>query len=178
MTQGTNDNRINQNRAVRIAAVALVTAGLATSVGLTVASAAEHSHVTKSVVISTFKSAKLGTILSDGKTLYTLQPNAVACTAACHKFWIPVLLPKGVTKATAGAGVSAAKLGSRKVTGGEQVTYGGRELFWFFKDKAAGQVTGNVTDTWGKWTDVVLVKPAHKSPTTTTTSGGGGGVGF
>ena len=102
----------------------------------------------------------------------------MACTAACHKFWIPVLLPKGVTKATAGAGVSAAKLGSRKVTGGEQVTYGGRELFWFFKDKAAGQVTGNVTDTWGKWTDVVLVKPAHKPPTTTTTSGGGGGVGF
>jgi len=38
-------------------------------------------------------------------------------------------------------------------------------------------VTGNVTDTWGKWSDIVTVKPAGK-PTTTTTSGGGGGVGF
>jgi hypothetical protein len=39
-------------------------------------------------------------------------------------------------------------------------------------------VKGNVTDTWGKWVDVVLVKPAGKSTTTTTVSGGGGGVGF
>lgn len=179
MIQAKNDIPSRRGLTGRLAGAALVASALATTVGLSVASATEHSHAAKSVVISTFKSAKLGTILSDGKTLYTLQPNGTACTAACHKFWIPVLLPKGVTKATAGAGVSAAKLGTRKVTGGVQVTYGGRALFWFFKDHAAGQVTGNTTDTWGKWADVVLVKPAGKPPTTTTTvSGGGGGVGF
>ncbi len=162
----------------RVAVSLLIAGSLAATVGVTGASGALHSH-SKSVVISTFKSAKLGTILVDGKTLYTLKPNATACTSACHRIWIQVLLPKGVKRATAGAGVSAAKLGTVKVAGGLQVTYGGRALYWFFQDKSLGQVKGNVTDTWGKWLDVVLVKPAGKPSTTTTTvSGGGGGVGF
>ena len=165
-------------RRARVAAAVLVAGGMASVAGITGASATVHSHAAKSVVISTFKSAKVGTILSDGRTLYTFRPNANACTAACHKIWIQVLLPKGVTKATAGPGVSAAKLGTLKVSGGLQVTYGGKPLFWFFQDKAAGQVKGNVTDTWGKWADVVLVKPAGKPTTTTTVAGGGGGVGF
>jgi predicted lipoprotein with Yx(FWY)xxD motif len=177
MTKSANRHSVAL-RTARITAALLVAGGLATVAGVTEASAAVHSHATKSVVISTFKSAKVGTILSDGRTVYTLKPSAKACTAACHKVWIQVLLPKGATKATAGAGVSAAKLGTIKVTGGEQVTYGGKPLFWFFEDKSAGQVKGNVTDTWGKWADVVLVKPAGKPTTTTTAPGGGGGVGF
>jgi predicted lipoprotein with Yx(FWY)xxD motif len=176
MTQATNSFSNHAKAKARIAAALVVAGGLATTVGVTGASGAVHSHA-KSVVISSFKSAKVGTILSDGKTLYTLKPSATACTAACHKIWIQVLLPKGVTKATAGSGVSAAKLGTVKVAGGAlQVTYGGKAVYWFFKDKAAGQVKGNVTDTWGKWVDVVLVKPAK--PTSTTTAPGGGGVGF
>jgi predicted lipoprotein with Yx(FWY)xxD motif len=177
MTQPTNHMKTRGSVAARIAAALVVAGGLATTFGVVGASSAEHSHA-KSVVVSTYKSAKVGTILADGKTLYTLKPNANACTAACHKFWIEVLLPKGATHATAGAGVSAAKLGTLKVTGGLQVTYGGKALFWFSKDSSLGQVKGNVTDTWGKWVDVVLVKPADKPTTTTTVSGGGGGVGF
>jgi predicted lipoprotein with Yx(FWY)xxD motif len=177
MTQVTS-NHSAAARTARVAAAFLVAGGIATAAGVTGASAAVHSHATKSVVITTFKSAKVGTILSDGRTVYTLKPSAHACTAACHKIWIPVLLAKGTTKATAGAGVSAAKLGTIKVSGGTQVTYGGKPLFWFFQDKSAGQVKGNVTDTWGKWADVVLVKPAGKPTTTTTAPGGGGGVGF
>jgi predicted lipoprotein with Yx(FWY)xxD motif len=177
MTQATNNHSMAR-RNTRVAAALLVAGGLATAAGVTGASAAEHSHASASVKISTFKSAKVGTILSDGRTVYTLKPSATACTAACHKIWIQVLLPKGVTKATAGPGVSAAKLGTIKVSGGEQVTYGGKPLFWFFQDKVAGQVKGNVTDAWGKWADVVLVKPAGKPTTTTTAPGGGGGVGF
>jgi predicted lipoprotein with Yx(FWY)xxD motif len=177
MTQAANNHSV-VSRNARVAAALLVAGGLATVAGVAGASAAVHSHATKSVMISTFKSAKVGTILSDGRTVYTLKPSKTACTAACHKIWIQVLLPKGATKATAGAGVSAAKLGTIKVSGGEQVTYGGKPLFWFFQDKAAGQVKGNVTDTWGKWADVVLVKPAGKPTTTTTAPGGGGGVGF
>jgi predicted lipoprotein with Yx(FWY)xxD motif len=177
MTQVTSNHSATA-RTARVAAAFLVAGGIATAAGVTDASAAVHSHATKSVVITTFKSAKVGTILSDGRTVYTLKPSAHACTAACHKIWIPVLLAKGTTKATAGAGVSAAKLGTIKVSGGTQVTYGGKPLFWFFQDKSAGQVKGNVTDTWGKWADVVLVKPAGKPTTTTTAPGGGGGVGF
>jgi len=175
MTQATNSHA---NTTRRIAAAVLVASGLATTVGIAGAAATEHSHAATSLVVSSFKSAKVGTILSDGRTLYTLQPSKTACAAACHKIWIQVLLPKGVTKATAGAGVSGAKLGTVKVSGGLQITYGGKPLFWFFKDKSAGQVKGNVTDTWGKWVDVVLVKPAGKPTTTTTVAGGGGGVGF
>jgi predicted lipoprotein with Yx(FWY)xxD motif len=181
MTQATNERASHANLKGRVAAALLIVGGLATTLGVTGASGASgalHSHA-KSVVISTLKSAKFGTILVDGKTLYTLAPSATKCTSTCLKFWPAVLLPKGVTKATAGAGVSGAKLGTVKGQGGAlQVTYGGRALYTFSKDKAPGQVTGNVTDTWGKWADVVLVKPATTPTTTTTVSGGGGGVGF
>jgi predicted lipoprotein with Yx(FWY)xxD motif len=150
----------------RVAAALLVAGGVIT-LGVTSASGALHSH-SKSFVISTFKSAKFGTILVDGRTLYTLKPTALKCTATCHKYWIEALLPKGVKKATAGAGVNAAKLGTIKVTGGLQVTYQGKALFWFFEDKSPGQVKGNGSDTWGKWSDVVLAKPSSRPATTTT----------
>jgi predicted lipoprotein with Yx(FWY)xxD motif len=166
------------NKKGRIATSLLVAGGLATTLGVSSASAS-HSH-SKSLVISTMKSAKYGTVLIDGRTVYTLQPNHVKCATACLKIWSAVVLPKGVTRATAGPGVDAAKLGTTKGPGGAlQVTYGGKALYFFFKDKSPGQVTGNVTDTWGKWSDIVTVKPTGKKPTTTTTApGGGGGVGF
>jgi predicted lipoprotein with Yx(FWY)xxD motif len=178
----------------RVAATFLVAGAVVTTIGLSGASAEGQRHTAKSVKISTFNSAKYGTILSYGKTLYTLKPSATACTSACHKIWIEVLLPKGVTKATAGVGVNSAELGTTKVAGGLQVTYGGRALFWFFEDKAAGQVKGNVTDTWGKWTAVVVKRTGKPTTTTTqptntttttlpattttTSPGGGGGIGF
>jgi predicted lipoprotein with Yx(FWY)xxD motif len=176
MTKATNGLRSHRYLKARVLAAVVVAGGLATTVSMTGASASVHSHATSKVVISTFKSAKVGTILSDGRTLYTLKPSATACTAACHKIWIPIYLPTGQSKATAGPGVNAAKLGVKTVSGKRQVTYGGKTLFWFFEDKTAGQVKGNVTDVWGKWADIVLVKPA--GTTTTTTGGGGGGVGF
>jgi predicted lipoprotein with Yx(FWY)xxD motif len=189
-----------------VASTLVVGGALATAIGVASASGAPHDHA-KHVVITSVKSAKFGTVLTDGTTLYTLKPNATTCTAICHKYWIPVDLPKGEAKANAGAGVNAAKLGTVEVKGGHQVTYGGKALYWFFEDKSAGQVKGNLTDTWGKWVDVVLAKPATttttmkvtttttpaapsptttvptptttRPPTTTTTApGGGGGVGF
>ena len=133
---------------------------------------------TSSLVVSTSKTAKYGTILISGRTLYTLKASSVACTAACIKIWPEVLLPTGVSKATAGKGVNATKLGTIKRANGRlQVTYAGRALYWFTGDKAAGQITGNVSDKWGKWSVYVTVKPATPPPTTTTTSGGGG-IGF
>ena len=57
---------------------------------------------------------------------------------------------------TAGAGVDASNLGTVGAAHGAlQVTYSGRRLYWFAKDKAHGQVHGNVKDKWGKWSTVV-----------------------
>jgi predicted lipoprotein with Yx(FWY)xxD motif len=136
---------------------------------------ASTKHASKNVVISTSTSKKFGTYLVSGRTLYLL--NKSDCTsAACLKFWPPLVLPKGVTKATAGSGVNAAKLGTKKMASGKlQVTYGGKALFWFFKDTGPGQVHGaNATDQWGKWTLDVTVKPKASGTTTTTSPKSGG----
>jgi predicted lipoprotein with Yx(FWY)xxD motif len=116
-----------------------------------------------------------GGVLSDGKTVYVLKGN-VPCNAGCLIVWPAVVLPKGVKHPTAGSGVSASKLGTVKVSGGNlQVTYGGKRLYFFTGDTARGDVNGNVTDTWGKWTAVVVSKPSGSGSgsSTSTTSGSG-----
>jgi predicted lipoprotein with Yx(FWY)xxD motif len=166
---------MNKVRVVRIAGVALAVGGLSGS--LAVAGVASAATVTK---ISTMKNATMGTILVSGKTVYTLQASSTPCTAMCLKFWPAVTLPKGVTKAQAGSGVNAAKLGTKKTsTGALQVTYGGKPLYFFTGDTAVGMANGNVTDTWGKWSTVVTVKPTSSSSgsgsaTTAPSSSGGG----
>ncbi len=164
----------------RIAAAGVAALGLSALILAPQAARAASNATTKGVVISTANNSKYGTILVSGKTLYTLKPSSIACTASCLKIWPEVLLPKGVKKATAGTGVSAAKLGTVKRAGGVlQVTYSGKALYWFFKDTAAGQVKGVGTDTWGQWSVVVIKKLSSGSgSTTTTTSPSGGGGGF
>ena len=162
---------------LRFAGAALAAAGLSAAV-----LAADAVGAATSSVVSTTKTSKYGTILVSGKTVYTLKASNVACTAKCLKIWPQVLLPKGVTTATAGPGVNAASLGTVAASGGAlQVTYGGKPLYWFYKDTARGQVNGNISDTWGKWSVVMTVKPAHSSSGsggTPTTSAGSGGVSF
>ncbi len=164
----------------RAAAVALAAAGLLAPTLAPHAGAATSSRSSGRLVISTVKSARFGTILVSGTTVYTLKANCVACAAKCLKYWPEVLLPAGVAHATAGPGVSAAKLGTIKRGARLQVTYGGKALYWFSKDTAPGQVKGNVKDTWGSWS-VVVTKPLGSGSTTTTApagGGGGGGAGF
>jgi uncharacterized membrane protein YgcG len=95
------------------------------------------------------------------------------------------VLPAGVTKAKAGSGVTASKLGTVKRNGVVQVTYGGKPLYFFIGDSAAGQVNGVVTDTWGKWSAVVTKKKAGSSSSSSgsssgsgNSSAGGGGAAF
>jgi predicted lipoprotein with Yx(FWY)xxD motif len=178
----TNQNRATTRRVPvrRIAAAAVAAFGLSAFV-LAPDAAHASGHATKVVVISTATNSKFGTFLVSGHTLYTLKPNKIACSSKCLKVWPEVLLPKGVTKAKAGTGVSSAKLGTVKRAGGAlQVTYGGKALYRFFKDTAAGQVKGVGTDTWGLWSVVVTKKPSGggSGGTTTTTSPSGGGGGF
>jgi len=182
--QHMNHDRSTAHRvpAGRVAAALFAAGGLSASAAG--AAAAATTHTTKSVVISTVKNKTRGTLLVSGKTLYTLKANKVACTASCLKIWPAVTLPKGATKAVAGTGVSAAKLGTVKLARGVlQVTYAGKRLYWFSGDTAAGQVHGNVADTWGTWSDVVTVKAATSgsgsgSGSGTGTNTGTGGVAF
>lgn len=164
-------------RGRRIATATLVASGLSASF-LTVGIAGASTGA--SIVISTAKNAKLGTVLVSGNTLYTLKASKTACTAQCLMAWPAVLLPKGVTSATAGKGVNVAKLGTVKRSGGTlQVTYAGKPLYWFSGDSAAGQVNGNVTDKWGKWSSVTTAKSGQTgSGSTPTTSPSSGGASF
>jgi predicted lipoprotein with Yx(FWY)xxD motif len=173
----TNDILLRRRWVRGLVAGALFATTMSFSLVATGTAGALTSHATKSVKVSTTKTKGLGTFLVSGKTLYTLSKND--CNAACLKVWPALLLPKGVTKATAGPGVTAAKLGTVKVAAGLQVTYGGKPLYWFANDSGPGKVTGNkVKDTWGVWSIVVTVKPASGGGVTTTTAPAGGGSGF
>jgi predicted lipoprotein with Yx(FWY)xxD motif len=153
----------------RMAVAAVAVGGLSATAFATSAGAATK------VVVSTTKNAQFGKILVSGKTLYTLKPSKTACNATCLKVWPALVLPKGVKKATAGSGVSASKLGTTTRAGGvRQVTYRGKPLYWFSGDTGSGQVNGNVTDEWGKWTAVVTAKSGSGSTATATTAGSGG----
>jgi len=131
----------------------------------TTVGAASVPTTAKGVVISAAQSGRLGTILVSGTTLYTLKPSQTACTAECLRIWPPLLLPQGVGSATAGPGVNASKLGTLTAIGGRlQVTYSGQALYWFSGDTAPGQVKGDLTDIWGKWSVVSIGGAATASP--------------
>jgi predicted lipoprotein with Yx(FWY)xxD motif len=117
--------------------------------------------------ITTAKDGKLGTILVAGTTVYTLKGKE--CTGSCLQSRPPVVLPDGTMAATAGNGVDNSKLGTKALTDGSmQVTYDGAPLYWYSKDKKPGQVHGNTTDKFGKWSAVVVQKAS---------SGGGSNAG-
>jgi len=155
----------------RLAALTLVVGGFgAPAVALGTAGGA-----TSNGVVSTAHSAKFGTILVSGQTVYTLKASKTPCKAACLHTWPEVVLPAGMSKPTAGSGVQASKLGTVRRSGGVlQVTYGGKPLYWFIGDSGPGQVKGNVTDIWGKWSVVVTAKPKHTSSSGGSSSGSGG----
>jgi predicted lipoprotein with Yx(FWY)xxD motif len=165
--------------AQRVAVGATALLGLVASVVAPGLAGASIVHAPKSVVISTSKNSKLGTLLVSGKTLYTLKASKTSCSTSCLKYWPELVLPKGMTKASAGSGVSASKLGTISRPGGVlQVTYSGKPLYFFVGDKSSGAVNGNLTDTWGTWSDVVTAKATTSGQVTTTTSAGTGGVAF
>jgi predicted lipoprotein with Yx(FWY)xxD motif len=157
----------------RAAGAVLAATGLAAALV-----AADSAGAATSGMVSTSKNAKYGTILVSGKTVYTLKASTTPCGAGCLKIWPELMLPKGVTRATAGPGVNAAKLGTMKRKGGAlQVTYGGKPLYFFALDKGPGQVNGNLTDKWGAWAVVVTAKPTGSSSNSGSGTGSGSGSG-
>ena len=96
--------------------------------------------------------SNLGKMLVDsrGRTLYLFEADKngkSACSGTCASYW-PPLLAKG--KPRAGAGISAARLGTIKRAGGaRQVTYAGHPLYTFALDTRAGQTKGEGLDDFG-----------------------------
>jgi predicted lipoprotein with Yx(FWY)xxD motif len=103
---------------------------------------------TGSATISTASEPGVGTVLVDarGFTLYVLHTETsgkIECTGSCATAWPPLLLPAGVTSATAGSGVMASKLGTiKRPDGGTQVTYNQMPLYLFASDTSPGEATG------------------------------------
>jgi predicted lipoprotein with Yx(FWY)xxD motif len=159
---------------------------LLAAAGVGVAMAATMS--SKGGTVKAAHNSKYGSLLvsAAGMTLYHYSPDkhgAIKCTAACAKFWPPLVVAHGA-KPKAGAGVSAAKLSTAKRPDGTtQVTYAGLTLYRYSADKKPGDVKGQGFQ--GVWHAVTsagtLAKASNPAGTTTqagtTTSGGGGGYG-
>jgi predicted lipoprotein with Yx(FWY)xxD motif len=99
----------------------------------------------KPVALAITTTEKLGQILvdGDGRTLYIYTKDAKdasTCYDKCETAWPPLLQ---TDKPIAGNGVDATLLGTtQRKDGTIQVTYNGMPLYYFFKDHAAGDVTG------------------------------------
>jgi predicted lipoprotein with Yx(FWY)xxD motif len=114
--------------------------------------ATEAPAAASATTVSLGQNDQLGSFLVDdkGMTLYLFTkdtPNTSNCYDKCATAW-PPLLTTGAT--AAGEGVDASKLGTTNRTDGTvQVTYNGWPLYYYVKDKAAGDVVGQ--DVGGVW---------------------------
>lgn len=166
------ERRSTRRGSVRRIAVFALAVGALSALAFGPGIAAAATSPTTASEISTAKDAKLGTILVSGNTVYTLKSKK-ACSADCLKVWRPVVLPDGTTTATAGDGVDAKKLGTKDTADGAvQITYSGKPLYWFSKDRAPGDVHGNVTDKWGTGAAIVTAKASSGSDDSNAGTGG------
>ncbi len=164
--------RNGRSRARRVAVSTALGVGLL-AITFGSGAAASVSNATTATTVTTEKTSKGTVLAAEGATLYTVKTKK-ACDAKCHKSWTPALLPTGVTKATASGGVDASQLGTVSSEGGLQITYSGKPLFWYAKDKA-GTVKGNLSDKWGKWAAVVTKASANSGGSGGSSGGGSGG---
>jgi predicted lipoprotein with Yx(FWY)xxD motif len=89
----------------------------------------------------------------NGMTLYYYTPDKgtgqATCTGQCLANWPPLLMPSGVTKPTGEKGVTGTLGTLTSPAGGMQVTYNSWPLYFWVKDKAPGDTTGQ--NVGGKW---------------------------
>ncbi len=110
------------------------------------------SPVATGTTIAVATNAKLGQILVDGNgmTVYLFVADtgtASTCYTSCAQFWPPVLTD-GAPQA--GAGAQKSMLGTTTRTDGKvEVTYAGHPLYYFLKDKVAGDTTGQGVNGFG-----------------------------
>ena len=134
-----------------IAAVGLLAAGCG-GTSSTASASPSPSPAATGTTIAVATNAKLGQILVDGKgmTVYLFVADTgttSTCYASCAQFWPPVLTD-GAPQA--GTGAQASLLGITTRTDGKvEVTYAGHPLYYFLKDKVAGDTTGQGSNGFG-----------------------------
>lgn len=125
----------------------------------------------------------LGKVLVDGRgrTVYILTANGhsnVPCDDAsgCTKAWPDLPLPKGTSKATAGMGINAALLATKKLSDGETYpTYNGWLMYEYTGDSGPGQANGQgIKSFGGTW----YVLDASGNPVKSAATGSSGGGGY
>jgi predicted lipoprotein with Yx(FWY)xxD motif len=89
----------------------------------------------------------VGTVLVSrtGMTLYSPQQEAdgrISCTAACTRFWQPLLSSKGAKSPTKGPGVSGKLAVVERPDGSRQVAFDGKPLYTFVEDGGPGEAKG------------------------------------
>ena len=105
--------------------------------------------------ISVATKAPFGSYLvgPNGMSLYMLEGTrgtpAERCSGECLQVWPPLHV---TAPPVAGPGVDPARLSTIMAHGHTHVTYGGWTLFYYHRDAAPGDTTGqHVTDAWGTW---------------------------
>lgn len=150
-------------------------ATLAAAVFLLGASAAALALAGSAATVDSAANAPLGeTVLVDahGHTLYMLSPETsrhLLCRShACLRFWPPLTVRSRATKLTLAAGLHL-RLGTiRRSNGVLQVTAGGRPLYRYSGDHAAGEANGQgIASFGGRWHAVATASsPASPTPGT------------
>lgn len=104
----------------------------------------------KAVTITT-KHDKLGTVLAAGseqRTVYLFEADKTSksnCMSACASNWPPVIgKPKAISRAQ-----SSDLSTTTRPDGQRQVTYKGHPLYYFYKDKDAGDAYGQGLKAFG-----------------------------
>jgi predicted lipoprotein with Yx(FWY)xxD motif len=134
-----------------IGAMALLAAACGGTTSTATASPSPSAAAT-GTTIAVATNAKLGQILVDGSgmTVYLFVADtgtASSCYTACAQAWPPVLTT-GAPQAGAGAHMSM--LGTTTRTDGKiEVTYAGHPLYYFVRDKVAGDTTGQGVNGFG-----------------------------
>jgi predicted lipoprotein with Yx(FWY)xxD motif len=138
-----------------VAVIALLTAacgGTTSTATSSPAASPSPSPVATGTKIAVATNAKLGQILVDdkGMTIYLFVADTgtqSTCNTSCAAIWPPVLTD-GAPQA--GTGADASMLGTTTRTDGKvEVTYAGHPLYYFIKDKAAGDATGQGINGFG-----------------------------
>lgn len=98
----------------------------------------------------------LGNVVVDGRgrTVYILTKAGkknLPCTDAsgCTTYWPDLSLPTGLKRPTAGSGLDASLLGSKRANGEIYARYNGWLLYEYAGDSAAGQGHGEGIKTFG-----------------------------
>ena len=126
-------------RSARSSGITIVVVAVVAALAL--AAAAVGSTTTSTIALRTTAVGKV-LVAANGRTLYLFtgdKGKTSRCYGQCASFWPPLI----ATKPSVGSGLKASLLGTTtRKDRRRQVTYGGHPLYFFAKDRKAGDIKG------------------------------------